>query len=202
MKNRIRELRAQRARLAEQANGILTAAGERNLNSEEASQFDKLHRDITDLGQQVERLERQEAITAELAVSQAEPRAAAVPLPAVASQRTPSKRETRSAPPLPLTFASVSGAWTKRRAPSSPATRQAARAERQTTQTGSTGGYLIPITLLPAFEQALRTYGGMFEVSTPYPTDSGEEVKHPTGDNTTQVGEIVAENTEESRGRT
>lgn len=200
MKNRIRELRAQRAKLAEDANKILTDAGERSLNAEEASQFDKLHRDITDLGQQVERLERQEAITAELAVSQAESREAAR---GTASDRSLSEDPVEAGNQERSAFASYLrfGQQGLDEEARSILTRYAAGREgrAQTTQTGSTGGYLIPVTLLPAFEQALRTYGGMFEVSTPYPTDSGEEVKHPTGDNTTQVGEIVAENTEVSR---
>src|SRR5689334_5212572 len=59
---RVRELREKRAQLAEQAKAILNKADaeKRKLTSEETRSFDRLHEDIGDLRDQIEREERGE----------------------------------------------------------------------------------------------------------------------------------------------
>lgn len=57
------------------------------------------------------------------------------------------------------------------------------------------GGYLVPETLESRIEQALTYYGGMREAATVIRTESGNDLAMPTSNDTTNVGEILAENT-------
>lgn len=57
------------------------------------------------------------------------------------------------------------------------------------------GGFLVPETLERRIEQALLYYGGMREAATVMRTDSGEDLAMPTSNDTTNVGELLAENT-------
>lgn len=65
------EMRAERKRLSEQAQEILTKArnDNRDITKEEEAQFNKIHEDIDRIGKQVEREERQAAVEASLAES-------------------------------------------------------------------------------------------------------------------------------------
>jgi len=64
----LRDLIDKRARLYEQANGVLRKAGDekREMTTEEVSQFDLLHEEMDKLGVTITRLERQATVEAEL----------------------------------------------------------------------------------------------------------------------------------------
>jgi HK97 family phage major capsid protein len=66
---------------------------------------------------------------------------------------------------------------------------------QQATTPGSAGGYLVPQGFVNRLEIAMLAYGGMREASTIMPTDSGGPMPWPTENDTTNEGEIVAENT-------
>lgn len=57
------------------------------------------------------------------------------------------------------------------------------------------GGYLVPETLESRIEQALLFYGGMREAGEVIRTESGNDLAMPTSNDTTNTGELLAENT-------
>lgn len=55
------------------------------------------------------------------------------------------------------------------------------------------GGYLAPAEFRAQFDDALLAYGGMRAAATVITTDNGNDLSFPTGNDTTNTGEIVAE---------
>lgn len=66
------------------------------------------------------------------------------------------------------------------------------RAAQSTSNTG--GGFTIPEGFSNEIESGLKDFGGMFEAGRLYPTTSGNDLPWPTENNTSQKGEILAEN--------
>lgn len=65
------------------------------------------------------------------------------------------------------------------------------------TQIGTTGGYLIaPGTLVNALEITLLAFGGVRQVADIMTTTTGEPLFWPTVDDTSNVGALIAENTQ------
>ena len=60
----------------------------------------------------------------------------------------------------------------------------------------SAGGYTIPEGFSNEIESGLKEFGGMFEASRIFPTATGNDLPWPTENNTSQKGEIIAENEE------
>lgn len=63
------------------------------------------------------------------------------------------------------------------------------------TTTGSEGGYTVPPTVATSILDALKAYGGMRQLAEVIRTAGGEPMSFPTSDGTSEVGEIVAQNT-------
>ena len=61
---------------------------------------------------------------------------------------------------------------------------------------GSAGAYTIPEGFVNQFELSLLAFGGMREVAEIIRTDSGNDLPWPTADDTSNTGELLAENTE------
>jgi HK97 family phage major capsid protein len=71
------------------------------------------------------------------------------------------------------------------------------RQQRALTTTGATtGATLIPEGFGPSLERALSAFGGVREVADVIRTTSGNSMPWPTGDDTSNTGELLAENTE------
>lgn len=177
-------LREKRANLAEQSKEILERAEKegRALTSEETVQFDKIHTEINELGAQVERSERQATLDKELAASAG------------------SKTVERSATPVDAENpeAKYSKTFRKYLIGGIGALNAEERAEfrgAQTTQTGNTGGYTIPEEMAKTVEESMKAFGGMREVASVIKTSGGYDLRLPTSDDTSNVGEILAENT-------
>jgi len=64
-----------------------------------------------------------------------------------------------------------------------------------TTTTASTGGDLIPTTLLRSLEVNMLAFGGMRQVSEIMRTSSGEPLNWPTADDTGNTGALIGEST-------
>ncbi len=62
------------------------------------------------------------------------------------------------------------------------------------TGTGSEGGFLVPKEFSANLIEALSKFGGMRQVATIIPTESGASMDMPTTDATSEEGEIVGEN--------
>lgn len=65
----------------------------------------------------------------------------------------------------------------------------------QSVGTGSAGGYVVPQGFSEELETALKAYGGMRQAARAFPTPSGNDIPWPTVDDTSNVGELLAENT-------
>jgi HK97 family phage major capsid protein len=63
------------------------------------------------------------------------------------------------------------------------------------TTTSSQGGYTVQTDIAKAVADALKEYGGVRSVATIIQTDQGNPMSFPTSDGTSEVGELIAENT-------
>ncbi len=61
--------------------------------------------------------------------------------------------------------------------------------------TGAAGGYVVPQGFSGELAQSLKAYGGMRAASRLFPTPDGRDIPWPTVDDTSNVGELLAENT-------
>lgn len=66
------------------------------------------------------------------------------------------------------------------------------------TGTGSEGGYLTQEEMAPSITQAMKAFGGMRQVATVIQSSTGSSMNFPTSDATSEVGEIVGENSDSS----
>jgi HK97 family phage major capsid protein len=64
----------------------------------------------------------------------------------------------------------------------------------QAVGTGSAGGFAVPDELMRAFERAMLTFGGMRQRCTVIRTETGADLPWPTANDTSQKGQIIAEN--------
>lgn len=63
------------------------------------------------------------------------------------------------------------------------------------TTTPSEGGFTVQTEVAKSVLDALKAYGGMREVANVIQTSKGNQMSFPTSDGTSEVGEIIAENT-------
>lgn len=75
------------------------------------------------------------------------------------------------------------------------------RAAMSTTTT-TEGGYTTALEYQRSVEKALKDFGGMREVATVFQTATGMQLQFPTGDATSEVGEIVGQNAAVTAGDT
>lgn len=62
------------------------------------------------------------------------------------------------------------------------------------TTTNSEGGFTVATEYNKSLEVAMKAYGGMIEAADLFTTASGADMNFPTGDPTSEVGEIVGQN--------
>lgn len=65
----------------------------------------------------------------------------------------------------------------------------------QAVGTGAAGGYTVPQGFSGELEKSLKAFGGMRAVCRLFPTPAGNDIPWPTVDDTSNVGELLAENT-------
>ena len=63
------------------------------------------------------------------------------------------------------------------------------------TTTGSEGGFTVQTDVATSVLDALKAYGGMRSVATVLRTEKGNPMSFPTSDGTSEVGEVIPENT-------
>lgn len=63
------------------------------------------------------------------------------------------------------------------------------------TTTPSEGGYTVPTEVATSIIDALKAFGGMRDAATIIPTSGGAPINFPTSDGTSEVGELLAQNT-------
>jgi HK97 family phage major capsid protein len=62
--------------------------------------------------------------------------------------------------------------------------------------TGSQGGYTVPTETAASVLDALKAFGGMRKVANTIRTENGDPINFPTSNGTSEVGELVAENSQ------
>lgn len=200
-----KELREKRGNLSEQAKAILdkASAENRDLTQEETQSFDRIHAEIEKYGKDVERMERQESVERELAVSRGviagrEDRtvvAEGEPELETERQRERERRAQKYAAAFDnyLRFG-VQGMNSEERSILQSGYRADGETRAQTVTT-TAGGYLIPQGFSNQIEESLKAFGGIREAATVFRTDSGNDLPWPTVDDTAQTGELLAINT-------
>lgn len=68
------------------------------------------------------------------------------------------------------------------------------------TTTPAEGGYTVPTEVATRLIDALKAYGGMRKVATVVQTDAGNDWSFPTTDGTSEIGEIIGQNTQATGG--
>lgn len=192
---KIPELLQRRAALGEQARAILLAAEKetRGLNGEEREKYDKLTVAIEGINS---------LISSERALS-----SALGAEPVAPEQRTarPGQRESRAATPE---YTEAFDAYLRRGLGEiSPDQRQLLHEVRAASPlsdvTGSAGAYTIPQGFYAQMQDAMKWFGGMRQVgATILPTSAGNDLPIPSSTDTSNVGELVAENTQVTQAST
>lgn len=156
----------------------------RDLSSEEQTNWTAANADLDALDKRIERQERLERTPA----SDPEPRLRLTPVTAYNPAELRATKEYREAfnrwavgLDEPEDRAIMRPAWVTSRALG--------------TTSGAAGGFAVPESLETGVEKALLEYGGMREVATVRRTTDGGDLIYLTGDDTSNTGEILAENT-------
>lgn len=182
----ILELKEQRSQIWERMKAILDGAEteNRNLTAEEDQNWAQANADLNALDQRITRQEQMERRPAKEARDNAildggdRPRATATPEYAKAFSTF--LRAERQGDLDPESRSILRQGFVASRA--------------MGTNVPSAGGYLVPEGFVAKIEQALLIYGGMREVATVMSTADGGDLPMPTSDDTTNTGEILAEN--------
>lgn len=68
------------------------------------------------------------------------------------------------------------------------------RATMSTTTT-TEGGYTVPVDVASNIIEVLKAYGGVRSVASVFSSDMGNDINYPTSDGTSEVGELIGQNT-------
>lgn len=183
---RTKELREKRAKLFEQMQAILAQA---SLTAEDNAKFDALVAEDDGLKAQIDRMDIAARIGAEMNARvdrRADDRGVA---PGV--QRSEEEHEVRAF-----------GNWMRQgMARLSDSDREVMQRRQDLdiradmgVATGAGGGFLVPQAFSDAVDIAMKAYGGMLNVSDVFDTASGADMPYPTVNDTSNVGELLAEN--------
>lgn len=194
----LKNLQEQRGKIHNQmvALGEVAKKEERGLNTEEIQKFDKMDAEFRQITDQINVLERMAAIKSEQALNAFEQRQA--------ETKGESRSDNAIVPGANVgTYSDVFKRYI------SAGTENMTREERSILKTGlgesletraqsvgtsSAGGYLVPTDLANQLVVIMKQFGGMLEAGTIIPTTSGNPLNFPTLDDTSNVGELVAEN--------
>ena len=176
------EMRQARAKLIEDAGKILTRAhedSERPLTAEESTEFERMHKRADELRKSIEATELQESRSKEIAEIVLD-----TPEDLSGGAEKPDARSV---------FRKYLRGGMRGMTPEE---RAVAREYRtQTTQTDSSGGYLIPEGFQAELDKRLLAFGGMRQAARVVTTASGNPLPWPTVDDTGNTGRLLTENT-------
>ena len=183
----IKELRAKRADLAKQARNVLDAAGE-NFTAEDGKKVDAIYAEIDLVDSQIEKHDKLLAIEAGIDTPEARGKTAADITGKTVDEETANEQRA----------AAIFSKWAR-------GGDRALNAEdinfirtrpqgTMSTGTGSEGGYTVPRRMATALTERLKAFGGVRSVASQMSTSGGNPMDYPTVDETSQTGELVAEN--------
>lgn len=218
----IRQLREKRAQLAEDAAKLIPAAGAA-WTPEAKQSFDRMHAEIEELRQDIDR--REKAAQAEAEVRGGGARRENPVGDETPEARTSAVAEYRSALRKHGSAKALTIVKTDTRAIVERLTERAWAAFREYlvkgetrmseenrailtgrdpefrdlgVGTGSLGGYFVPQGFVYEIEEAMKWFGDMLNVCSFLDTATGNPLPHPTDNDTTNTGEQIAENTQVS----
>lgn len=188
----LQRIQEERASCWNRMNEILDGATKegRDLSAEERANWDKANERLTELTGDKERVERQSQLDAEL--RQAEVNRAGAP---VEERQEPkeSAEERDSRAFSQFLRRGIDGV-------KDPEARQALQSRYEEraegVATGSAGGYLVPQGFWNNLVIAMKAYGGVLKYANVIETSTGNPMPWPGSDDTSNVGQILGENTQ------
>lgn len=189
------DLREQRRNIWEKAQEILSRADDQgNLSAEDNAAFDAAEADIKRLTENIERIERADSYQRSVEERVGDPAASGTP--AGAETRTDvapvDQEQYREAFNQYLRHGFAALEVDQRKLLRNGFTNEV-RAQGVGTDAG--GGYTVPTGFQRELIQAMKAFGGVRRVARVITTDSGNDIEWPTVDETSQEGELLAENT-------
>lgn len=173
----IQALREKIANLAQQANHLLAEKGSQTWTPEEQASFDNIADEIERTKAQIKSIERMRELEADEFFNSANPAA--------------SKKNAQSDEIDALTAVAIY----LRHGNNVTAEQAIAIRNAMSTTTTTEGGYTVPSEIAAMVVDSMKAFGGMRSVAQIISTAGGNSLNYPTSDGTSEVGEIVAENT-------
>jgi len=226
-RNEARELREQRAKIAHQMSELATGGLK---TAEDREKFDGMDKEQDEIRQRIERIEKASGITDELRATGQPPAGQPGIVPAGTPEEQKQREQDYRAAfksmlkngfdPKPLYgirgVTPADRALLMSRSRTNIATPdEIARELRiaggsglvsggQGAYPGATSGFFVPVGFVDEIEQAMKYYGPMLDggLGMPriFPTDSGQPLPFPVSNDTTVVGELIAEQTTVTQG--
>jgi len=179
-----RDLRAQRAKLIEDARAI---HDQETVSAEDMAKFDAMMAEADGLKAKIDQIERADTLMAE--------NAEALRNRAIAAGVSPDQMAARDDVEI-----STFRAWVRSGVNGLSPEQHEVFARRfqaaQSIGTGTAGGYTVPQGFYDQLIDAEKAYGGMTEAAYVFDTDTGNPLPVPTDNDTTNAGAILAENTQ------
>lgn len=201
----LREMMAEHDNIREQMQGIIVKSEleKRELTHEESEKWDTMDADVERLRKNIERRQRMEALDKDLIKqSGSDPTANAVNR-AMADPEQRKKVQGRAWEKwFRFGYSSLNqeerGLIDRQRnsvySPSDLAADMPFEVRDQSLS-GSAGGYTVPQGFSQELQKYIALYGGVRPVARNFPTPAGNEIPWPTVDDTSNTGELLAENT-------
>ena len=186
----IKALRDQRAEKAKEARNLLDSNTGDKWSKDVENKVDALYEEIDRIDAQIERVEKQAKIDGDIAADE-NAREAGLQALNVLSPDARAKAVAYGSAFKNFLIRGERGLTREELE----ILRTGAPQNAQSVGTGSAGGYLVPTGFGGELLEALKAFGGMRSVATVLQTASGNTLPWPTVDETSQEGEIVAENT-------
>jgi HK97 family phage major capsid protein len=177
----IQQLREKRNAKAKAARDLLEAhpADKGTWNAEHQSAFDALGGEIEALDQQIKNMQRALDLSADEHFSGAN-----AELEAKRIRDLPENHPSR-----------IFDTWLRQGERAISADQWQVIRNTMSTTTGSEGGYTVQTDVANPLIEALKAFGGMRRVAEVFSTTAGNDMSWPTSDGTSEVGELIAQNT-------
>jgi HK97 family phage major capsid protein len=184
------EMRRKRANLVKQYEEILNRAKDekRELTADEETQIEKIMTDEEELRKKIEREEWLEERNSQLNGHE--------------NRFKADKEERKTRPEYREVFkkwaiSGINSLTEEERAILQGGQRELAPEERALASgTGTAGGFTVPQDFYEKLTDAMKFYGGMYQVATVLDTDTGAPLPMPTANDTQNKGRIIGENTQ------
>jgi len=176
MAGNVTQLRGRRNELAKQARELMDSTKDAQWTVENQNSYDALTGEIVAIDQQLTNIQRLADLDAEKAFDDAAP------------QLLPGALD-------PLSERGITDTWMRRGDRGFSAEQLSRFSNTMSTTTGSEGGYTVQSEVAKELIDSLKAFGGMRSVAEVIVTAMGNPLSYPTSDGTSEVGELIAENT-------